>query len=165
MLENKSDTKMCEKTLATSTQNIREPFSHQNSSNEATWYFWPRASPRGPTSYYVVEVPETIYFFAWFRHILTYLTFWMFIDVFGKLFWTFWTFLDVLTFLYILDVFRHVYLDIFGCTGSWSDPNCTIWSFFGLGPLGGAQGQDRNAIWSFINAICVCVFGTPWYLG
>ena len=30
---------MREKTLATSTQNIREPFSHQNSSNQATWYF------------------------------------------------------------------------------------------------------------------------------
>ena len=37
--ENKSDAEMYEKTLATSTQNIREPFSRQNSSNEATWYF------------------------------------------------------------------------------------------------------------------------------
>ena len=33
---------MCEKTLATSTQNIREPFSRQNSSNEATQYFQSR---------------------------------------------------------------------------------------------------------------------------
>ena len=37
MLKNKLDTEMCEKTLATPTQNIREPFSHQSSSNEVTW--------------------------------------------------------------------------------------------------------------------------------
>ena len=74
-------------------------------------------------------------FFAWFRHVLKYFDkfryFWTFWDVL----WRFWTFYDsfgrFMTYLDVFGLFRHIwmYLDIFGCTSSWSDPNCTIWSF------------------------------------
>ena len=92
--------------------------------------FWPRASPRGPKSYYVlvvVEVVQTIYFF-W--HILLdfvmfwyNLTFWTYLDVFLGAFRRFWTHLDAFwrfwTFLDILDILDK--WNILVC--SWSDPN------------------------------------------
>ena len=95
-----------------------EPEIIKKNNNQLTglMIFWPRASPRGLKSYYVLVV-QTIYFF-W--HILLdfvmfwyILTFWTYLNVF----WTFLTFLDVFgCFWTLLDAFGRFWtvLDVFG---------------------------------------------------
>ena len=100
---------------------IRNPCQLDISYQVWSLLYWPRASPRGPNSYYVVEVPETIYFFCLISPCLDIFDVLDAFRRFWTLFWTFWTFLDAFwmlfwTFLDALDAFRRTWthLDVFG---------------------------------------------------